>query len=173
MTSKQLFHHTASAALSMSLLILLTGCGRYAVSVNERTVYEPAPLFSDYSIADASLKSCVKDTIAQRQLTKAEQLKRLLCPPGEIASLSGIQVFVNLEHLGLASNQVSNLTPLSKLNKLTQINVRDNRVENFSALHSLEALSFLDARGNNSARCDTLTPLSNKSIELALPEACK
>lgn len=173
MTSNKLFNHITFVALSALLAILLTGCGRYAISVNERTVYEPAPLFGDYSIADAALKSCVKATIAEKQLTKAEQLKQLICPPGEISSLAGIQVFINLEHVGLASNQLRDISSLSLLKKLTRVNLRDNNIENFTPLHTLEKLNFLDARENDKARCNTLTALTKSTTELALPEACK
>lgn len=166
-------NHVFLAALCVVLTAIFTGCGRYAISVNENTVYEPAPLFGEYSIADAALKTCVKHTIAEKRLTKAEQLKQLICPAGEVTSLEGLEIFTNLEHLGLAENRVTHIALLSQLTKLSRVNLRDNRVQNFRPLHVLQQLSQLDARGNSNADCSTLTPLTSSVKDIQLPRECE
>ncbi len=148
-----------------------TSCSRYSVSVNNSVIYEPPGLFSDYAVKDPSLASCIDATITENNLTAAEQLQRLVCPPGEIVSLEGIEPFTSIEYLGLANNQLSDLTPISTLSQMKQLNVENNDIRDFTPATSLERLNFLDSYGNIHANCDSLKA-TRKTLAIKLPSHC-
>ena len=50
-------------AIAIVLGACLAGCESYDVTVNERLVYTPTPLFRDYTIEDAALSDCVEQAI--------------------------------------------------------------------------------------------------------------
>lgn len=149
-------------------LVTVAACSKYQVSVNERVVYEPPKLFSDYKIADPALKECTRATIEEQGLTRATQLTSLVCPDGSIANLSGIEVFTQLNTLGLANNRIEDIQPIAALSKLSNLNLKNNRVQNLKPLSLLSQLKFLDIRGNESLNCETI----GASLDQALvPEA--
>ncbi len=150
---------------------VITSCSRYSVSVNNNVVYEPPGLFSNYIVKDPSLASCIDATIAENNLTAAEQLQRLVCPPGEIISLEGIESFTAIEYLGLENNQIVDLHPISALSQIKQLNVKDNDIRNFTPATSLERLKFLDSHGNIHANCDSLKT-TRKTLTIKLPSHC-
>ncbi len=151
--------------LIVASLIVSVGCQRYEVSVNEQVIYEPPQLFREYKITDPTLRQCVKATIAENSLTKAEQLRRLSCPAGDIVKLDGLQVFTRLHTLGLAGNQIVSVAPLATLKELAQLNVARNAVQDFTPLSDMPNLSYLDARGNSGANCDSLSVIGVKDIK--------
>lgn len=160
---------------TLSLFLILgaiASCSRYAVTVNDNLVYAPAGLFSQYTIADPALKECVRETIAEDGLTKAEQLTRLICPPGEIHNLHGLSVFSQLRHLGLASNEIVDITPLSALIELRQVDLHDNSIQNLAPLALLPHLEHINIRGNSRADCSSIR-LDQASLHTQkLPEHC-
>ena len=86
------------------LAALLSGCADYRFSVNERVVYNPDPLFSDYQIPDPGLRTCVESHIARTKISSAAELKELDCRDSNVVRLQGLQVFVSLAYLNLEGN---------------------------------------------------------------------
>lgn len=158
-----------SAILACSFL--LSACHPYEVSVNDKVVYEPAPLFQDYAITDPTLKACVKASIREQHVKRANELKELICPAGDIQSLEGISVFTGLTKLGLADNKLSSIRGVKSLLRLKRLNVKGNTVADFSELKGLRELILIDATANKNARCETL-PESTNSLEVRRPEHC-
>lgn len=108
------------------LLVALGGCARYQVTLNEQPIYSPPPLYSQFEVADESLKNCLHQTIADKQITRAEQLTQLVCRHAGIKSVQGLEVFAALEELDLSHNALRNLKPLRGLAKLRLLKINDN-----------------------------------------------
>ncbi len=153
------------------VIAVVSGCSRYVVSINENVVYTPPKLFSEYSIADESLKSCIQSTISESNISSADQLTKLICPPGNISNLIGIEQFPAIEYLGLSDNTIRDVGPLVALKDLKQIDISENMVVDFSVFESLDYLSLMDAKGNAEADCSTLLLTNDASIRL--PKHCK
>lgn len=158
--------------------IILSGCQRYSVSVNERVVYTPPGLFSDYSIEDENLRTCIASIIEEEGFVKARQIKRIICGPKNIANLAGIEAFTYIEVLGLADNKISNIEPVSSLIRLKQLDVSNNEVEDFSPLAELASLQTVSALGNKQAKCNSIMALkkslsTKNNANLSLPEHCQ
>lgn len=86
------------------LVLLLSGCADYRVTVNERTVYNPDPLFTEYLIPDPGLHACVAATIEQQKISSVSQLLELDCRDRGINRLEGLEAFVSLRYLNLQGN---------------------------------------------------------------------
>ncbi|WP_370979364.1 leucine-rich repeat domain-containing protein [Agaribacterium sp. ZY112] len=139
------FHHIKYLAAAF----ILSACSNYEWSVNDNVVYSPAPLFNDFDKRDAALSTCLKDSIKEFEVRKAEELDSLFCPSGKIQHIQALSVFTNIEKLGLANNHISDASPLSELSKLR----------------------FVDLRGNSELACETVSTLTQIE-QLYLPEHC-
>jgi hypothetical protein len=98
-----LFFSRAAIAL---VLAGVAGCQQYEVNLNGRTLYRPAPLFSDFVLADKALSACVKQTILDRAITRQEDLVSLKCTYASIESLEGLERFTQLQVLDLRHNRI-------------------------------------------------------------------
>lgn len=152
-------------------LTLLYGCQRYSFAINENVVYDPPPLFKAYAIEDQALRTCVKGEIEEQSIRKPTDLIKLACPQGEIRNLTGLEIFSELEQLGLADNQLTDAGILQKLKNLKQIDLRGNQIISFNFLQSLHKLEQLYIKGNAAADCSTL-PGNSKHLRIQRPEHC-
>jgi len=134
-------------------------------------IYKPPELFNEHQIADQALNQCVGSTIAEQNLTKAEQLTRLICPTGDIRNLAGLEIFHRLEYLGIAGNRVEDVEVVSTLKNLKQADLSDNDIRVFTPLESLNKLTYLDLRGNANAICVSLTGLRGR-VQVKIPKHC-
>ena len=50
-------------AAALTFAAICAACANYEFTVNEKVVYPPLPLFSDYALADAALQQCVTQSI--------------------------------------------------------------------------------------------------------------
>lgn len=107
-------------------LAVLSGCGPYQVTLNEQPIYIPPPLLSQFQVADQALKNCLRQTIADNNITRVEQLTRLVCRHAGVGSLEGLETFVELEELDLSHNRLRDLKPLQNLKKLRLLKLNDN-----------------------------------------------
>lgn len=151
--------------------ILLTGCSNYELTLNERTLYDPAEFRRTVELPDPGLQSCVKTVLAAQEISGPHKLKRLLCGPGAIASLEGLAVFTHLEQIGLANNAVSDLSVVRKFKYLKQLNLKNNQVVDASALVELPDLNWLNLEENSNLRCETLQDLK-ESVTVVRPNHC-
>ena len=136
--------------VALSLTAVLFGCERYAVTLNQQPVYTPPPLFSDFSIADKALSDCIKQTIVDKKVVKAEQLISLTCRHAGVTSLQGLQQFPALQELDVSFNQLQSAAPLAKLAQLTRLKI-DN---------------------NPALECASLTQLKQAELEITPPAHC-
>lgn len=156
--------------------VILTGCKDYSVSINERMVYTPAPIFSDYKIADTQLATCVAQTIADAHVTTAEELKRLNCSNAGIKSLAGLDKFFALEELNLADNQLVDISQIEPLGRLKIVILSGNNFKNVAPLLHLLHLQQLDIEDNKQLDCADLLQLvanAEQKLDISMPSHCK
>jgi Leucine-rich repeat (LRR) protein len=149
--------------------LLLAGCADYAVTFNERTLYTPPALFSDFSLADEALGECVTQHIIDGKVTSAEALTLLDCSQAGIAELAGLEVFTGLTRVRLSGNAIEDITPLAAATALEVLLLADNRIGDAAPLFTMEALERLDLSGNDRLVCPSPPPAI---AELTLPGHC-
>lgn len=108
------------------LCALLSACDRYLITLNDRPLSEPKPLFSAFTVADKGLAGCLRQLIEDQGIRRAEQLVALTCSHAGIASLEGIETFDQLQTVNLATNQITSVTPLFTLSKVRSLSLEDN-----------------------------------------------
>lgn len=165
--------HPAQTLIMGFMLVTLTGCDRYRVMLNELSVYEPAPLFSDFSIDDRALFTCVQQTIEDEGITGAEQLKALNCSHAGIRSLQGLSRFTQLEALNLGDNTIGDIGVLKDNARLKKLDLRNNRLHSVSALLTLPNLELVNLAGNAALDCGDATALAKLVASTTLPPHCK
>ena len=163
--------HFVVAVIMSLLLSLLTACGSYDFTVNERVVFSPKPLFTDYEIADEALGDCVKQAIIDNQVTSPAQLSVLSCSHAGVVSLAGLGTFTGLSQLKLSSNQIVDLAHLMPLSSLEDLYLDKNQVVDPAPLFELPALRILDLTGNPGLRCPSANALLRVE-ETRLPKHC-
>ena len=131
--------------------LFLIGCERYQVTINERQIYAPEQLFTDYQIPDPGLNSCIKQAILDRSIKRAEGLRSIPCSYAGISNLDGLKRFTGL----------------------TTINLANNNLTDIKALMFFGQLSRLDRSGNESLRWwDFGAPSAVLPSVLVAPENC-
>lgn len=128
----------------------LFGCERYAVTLNQQPVYTPPPLFSDFSLEDKPLLDCVRQTIMDKKVVRAEQLTVLTCRHAGVRSLQGLAQFPALQELDLSFNQLEDAAALANLPKLTRLRIDHNP----------------------SLQCASLAELKQTGVAITAPEHC-
>jgi hypothetical protein len=158
------------------VILLIAGCKTYSVSLNNKVVYTPAPLFKDYIIDDAHLRSCVEQTINDEKITKAEDLKQLNCSHAGIKSLVGLEKFYRIEQLNLAENALQSIAPLSNFSQLRVLILRKNNLTSAEPLLHMLALRELDVSDNAKLSCGDLKQVAANfhqgDLKLILPQQC-
>lgn len=155
-----------------TLILLSLGCSDLDFKVNDRVVYSPRPLFSDFELADPALQACVEQAIADQKVTLAIELHTLNCSHAGISSLEGLERFTGLQQLKLSANDIRNLAPLGKLSSLEALYLDNNQVVDPVPLYELLSLATLDLSGNGSLQCPAGNALFRLD-ELILPRHCK
>lgn len=154
-------------ALSPIVGLVLAGCQGYEVSVNDRKIYSPLPLLTNFEVADRNLQHCLDQHIEDGHITQAQELTHLNCSHAGIRDLSGLALFSHLEALDLSDNQLIRIDELSKLGRLRYLNLANNQLTQAAPLLSLLRLAEADLRGNPTLDCRDLEQLVN-SREIAL-----
>lgn len=166
----KLFNHTAATAFATTLdinmalpkiiiaglVLVASACSSYKMSVNDNVVYVPPTLFSEYHIPDAQLKECIRATIKENAIVKAEKLKTLHCSNNDVQSLEGLAVFSRLETLGLANNNIQSIAVLSQLEQLSHLEINNNKISDLSPLSDASTLVYLNIE-DNPINCDVLS----------------
>lgn len=160
-----------SFAVSL-LLILLAACESYDFTINEKVVYSPAPLFTDFDTPDTALRNCLEQAIADNTITAASQLATLNCSHAGITTLQGLSAFSGLTSIRLSSNALRNLVELGAITLLEVIQLDSNRIVDPVPLYQLPALRYLDLSGNPDLQCPA-TGAFLQVENLILPEHCR
>lgn len=143
-------HSPAIALIATVLAVTLSGCGSYAFTLNEQSVYTPPPLFNAYDISDSNLHNCVQQTIADRRIRDAGAVTLLECTYGGIETLEGLEVFAGLKQLNLAHNLLDKIDPLLQL----------------------PALERVKLTGNPKLECTDLSTLTERGVIVDKPDHC-
>ena len=161
---------------SFFMVALIAGCKAYSVSLNNNVVYTPLPLFTDFAIADTHLSNCVEQTINDKKITKAEDLKQLNCSHAGISSLTGLEKFYHLEQINLSVNNLQSISVLRSFSKLEVLILRKNNLTSAEPLLGMLALRELDISENAKLACGDLKQLAanfnKEDLKLTLPEQC-
>ena len=164
------FHCVAAATLTVGL----SACSDYRLTVNEKTVYTPDPLFTAFEVVDENLKNCIIQRIEDQAITAAGKLKELNCSHGNITSLVGIGTFRGLQRLKLSNNKLEDLTPLAQLTQLEVLDLGDNPLSELGPVAGLPRLSLLNLVGNKQLRCSEIEPERlSPLLRVEAPEHCK
>lgn len=165
-------HYLRPSALA--LVLAMAGCADYEFTVNNKTVYTPLPLYSDYQIGDSALKACVSQTIEDQKITQAQSLKALSCSHAGIAELAGLEAFSELQSLHLQHNNISSTRILVQLPRLQQLDISDNGLTNGAALLSLKQLQRVDLSDNPKLDCASIdSGQLRRGLQLILPQHCR
>ncbi|HDY82359.1 MAG TPA: hypothetical protein ENH48_05320, partial [Halieaceae bacterium] len=113
--------HRLLSSLVCLLLALLSACESYDFTVNDKVVYRPQPLFTDFEVPDPALRGCLEQAIVDGGISVASQLSALNCSHAGIASLDGIASFPGIKILRLSSNDVRNLVEISSITTLEEL----------------------------------------------------
>lgn len=166
-------HHTRLTTLLAALAVVVAGCQGYSYTVNNREVFAPPRLFSDFQLADRALQDCVQQAIEDQTITEPSQLKDLNCSKAGIGNLAGIGIFPALVRLGLDGNALTSVAPLAALRQLDLLQLRDNRLSGFEPALCGKPGRKLALAGNTAFPCEDLERLRSCGVELLdMPAHC-
>ena len=157
------------------LTISFSGCSnlkKYDVTFNDRAVYSPQVLFSDYRISDTALSMCIEQAIKDFEVYSASGLEILNCSDAGIRSLLGLSQFKNLKRLKLSDNNIRNLVELSVMRDLVDVQLDGNQVVDSVPMAALPRIEKLDLSRNPALQCDGLTKFS-ATVDISIPEHCQ
>ena len=153
------------------LCLLLAACQNYDVTLNDRQVYGPARLFTDFKVADEALQRCIEQRIADENIADPLKLKALNCSNAGIASLNGLGQFAGLTQLKLSDNRIRNLVELGQLSGVESLWLDNNVVVDPVPLAQLTKLQLLDLTNNPMLQCPKVGLLDYVTT-LTVPEHC-
>jgi len=163
-----------SGLVSAAILLLMSACSQqFAVSINDRTVFDPRPGAASYRFADAGLQACVNFAL-QQPGASFETLAVLSCPGWEIEDIEGIGALTSLQFLDVSNNSISSLAPLSALPRLSGLSAADNQITDIAPLFSLNSLAAAVLTGNDDILCRQLDALQERlQRDLGRPTDCR
>ncbi len=160
-------------SLILATILLLAGCTQYDIKVNERLVYSPDKLFTDFRVSDPALQNCLDQSIKDQSIMKASSLSRLSCSNAGIRELEGIKVFSQLKEVNLRGNKLESIQALASLSELRLLLLSDNQLQEANALLNLLKLEEVSLSGNPDLRCRELDQFAEVSeAKLARPSHC-
>lgn len=160
--------------LCLLLSQFVTSCSDYEFRLNDKIMYTPLPLFSDYDITDEGLRSCVAQTIEDQKIVSAEELILLSCSHAGISQLDGLARFHALEVLRLPHNTLRDIQNLTQQPELRELDLSHNQLTRVRALSVLTWLEQLVLNDNPKLICDEAQPLAaRKGLSVVLPAHCR
>jgi Leucine-rich repeat (LRR) protein len=154
------------------ILGLVAACGSYDFTINDKVVYTPDPLFSDFDVPDKALRECIREAINDAKASNASELSSLSCAEAGVENLAGLSTFTELEQLTLSSNKIVNISELAALTVLQVVYLDDNRIIDPVPLYQLPALHRLDLSSNPDLICPQPGSLMRVS-DVTLPLHCR
>lgn len=161
-----------SACMICLSLLLLAACGSYDFTINNKVVYTPDPLFTDFDVPDKALRDCIKEAINDAKASNASELSSLSCSEAGIESLAGLSTFTELEQLTLSSNRIANISELSALTVLQVLYLDNNQIIDPVPLYQLPALHQVDLSSNTQLICPSSGSLL-RVPRVTLPRHCR
>ena len=158
--------------LSIGATLLMVACQSYDVTINEKMVYSPAKLLTDYDITDPALRACISQRIEDEFISSSIELEWLNCGDGDIESLAGLAQFSGLKELKLSGNRIRNLVELGQIKTLQRVWLDGNRIVDPVPLTGLEQLQEVDLSNNPDLQCPTQTRFAS-TVRLTLPKHCR
>jgi Leucine-rich repeat (LRR) protein len=164
--------HCLHSCLAFAVLTLLCACESYDLRVNDKLVYSPKPLFSDFLVPDSALVACLEQAIKDANITSASELALLNCSHAGVKQLSGLETFTGLSQIKLSANMISDISTLAALTSLEVLHLDDNQITDATPLIGLPALQVLNMTTNEALLC----PAAGSFItvkNLSLPAHCR
>ncbi|MFV0275668.1 MAG: hypothetical protein ACK5HY_00550 [Parahaliea sp.] len=163
--------HLLPGVLACLATCLLSACQQYDITVNEKRVYTPQPLFEDFAVDDPALQQCLEQAIDSNRISRASQLQELSCRDAGISTLSGLGTFSALRRIDVSGNRIGQIGELAELGSLEEVYLVDNQIVDPLPLADLQALNSVDLAGNHVLRCPDRQALLRVS-HLRLPAHC-
>ncbi len=162
-----------SRGVLLFAVLALAACSqRFAVSINERPVFDPRPGASAYRFADSGLQACVNFAL-QQPGARFDALTILACPDWEIENIEGIGAITTLQYLDVSNNRLTSLAPLSALPRLSGVNASVNQLTDIAPLLSMRSLTTAVLTGNDGILCRQLDALQQRlQGNLTRPASC-
>lgn len=160
------------SCISCLSLLFITACGNYDFTVNDRVVYTPDPLFTDFSVPDPALRECIREAINDSKASSASEVSTLSCSGAGIETLAGLSTFTELEQLTLSSNNIADISELAALTVLQTVYLDNNQIIDPVPLYQLPALHRVDLSSNPNLLC----PASGSLLlveSIKLPKHCR
>ena len=171
----KLFETESARALLIALLMSGTSCaelGRYDITVNNVTVYEPSAAYTVSGIEDPALTACLTQSLLDIDARMATDLVSLNCSDAGIRSLAGLEQFTQIQSMKLSSNDIRNLLVLERLNALKQLWLDNNDVVDPIPVLRMTGLKELNLAGNPCLQCPDPKDVP-RHLSLNLPNHCK
>ena len=163
--------HCLNSCLALAVLILISACESYDFRVNDKLVYSPKPLFSDFVVPDTALAACLEQAIKDGKITSASELALLNCSHAGVNQLTGLEAFTGLSQLKLSANSIGDIRPLTALTSLEILLLDNNQVIDATPLIELPALQVLNMAANKSLLCPAAASFIAVK-NLSLPAHC-
>ena len=154
-----------------ALCLFLAACQNYDVTLNDRQVYGPTRLFTDFEVTDEALQRCIEQRIADENISDPLKLTALNCSNAGIASLNGLGQFAGLTQLKFSDNRIRNLVELGQLSAIESLWLYNNVVVDPVPLAQLRKLQKLDLTNNPTLQCPK-AGLLDYIASLTVPEHC-
>ena len=164
--------HRLCIYLAIPVLLGLVACQGYDFRINDKVVYTPVPLFSDFEVPDSALRTCLEQQIVDESLTTAAAMLSLNCSYAGIENLEGLGTFTGISALRLSSNQILNLLEIGKLLTLEELYLDNNAIVDPVPLYRLATLRHLDLSGNPDLQCPKTGSFAQLDT-LILPQHCR
>ena len=126
------------------MVVLLSGCANYAVTLNNKSIITPTVLYQTKKIIDNAFNECVEQTIIDQQIKDPQTLRTIDCGHAGIEKLDGIQQFFALSEVRFQNNNLTSLTPLFFLDELTLVDLHNNT--------NIECADLRQLRGRDSIK---------------------
>ena len=150
---------------------LLSACGSYDFTLNDKLVKRSKQLFTDYKIDDKRLRRCVKQAIIDNNIAQASELENLNCSHAGIISINGLERFSHLKRIKLSHNKISNINTIKTLNKLEVLHMSHNNILDYLPVLNLVQLQELDVSHNPNLKCPRKLQLKSMK-KMILPKHC-
>ncbi|MEM8499635.1 MAG: hypothetical protein AAF542_16555 [Pseudomonadota bacterium] len=160
--------------VGLAFIMALSACAGYDVSLNDRLIYTPKELYTDFAFSDSALHDCVSQTLEYQKTRSAAQLTTLNCSGAGISKLDGLSTFSDITHLKLSDNKVTNIDVLASLTRLQVLHLDENLIDDVSVLSGLPELEILSVKKNSSMNCAELDSLKvlRPTLKISFPLHC-